>query len=148
MVTLTLSSLIRFLPNFIYGLLPSNSHSSLNTFCLMNDNQDGRQNGRHLLVCTCGHYLSHLLPDCFQISYMDYFYQTLTLVRIWALSDNQDGHQNGCHLSVCTRGHSNLVIYHRISSNFIYGLLSSNYCSCLNMGFVRRLSPKLISPFC
>ena len=23
-------------------------------------------------------YLSHLLPDCFQISYMDYFYQTLT----------------------------------------------------------------------
>ena len=35
------------------------------------------------------------------ISYMDYFYQTLTQIRIWALSDNQDVH----HLSVCACGH-------------------------------------------
>ena len=63
-------------------------------------------------------YLSHLLPDCIQISYMDYFYQTLALFRIWALSDNQDGRQNDRHLSVCTCGHSNLVIYHRVSSKF------------------------------
>ena len=66
-------------------------------------------------------YLSHLLPDCFQISYMDYFYQTLTQVWIWALSANQDGLQNGRNLSVSTCGHFNLVIYHPISQvpNFI-----------------------------
>ena len=65
-------------------------------------------------------YHSHLLhvPDCFRISYMDYFYQTLTLFWIWALSDNQDGRQNGRHLSVCTCGHSNLVIYRLVSSKF------------------------------
>ena len=40
-------------------------------------------------------YLSHLLPDCFQIAYMDNFYQTLTQVWIWALWANQDGLQNG-----------------------------------------------------
>ena len=74
----------------------------------------------NLLLLTI--YLNHLLPDYLQISYMDYFYQTLTL------SDNQ----NGRHLSVYTCGHSISFIYHQISS--IYGLLSSNYCSCLNMG--------------
>ena len=52
------------------------------------------------------------------ISYMDYFYQTLAQVLIWALSDNQDGCQNGHYLSVCTCGHSNTVIYHPISSKF------------------------------
>ena len=49
---------------------------------------------------------------------MDYSYQTLTQVLIWALSDNQDGHQNGRNISVCTCGHSNLVIYHPIYSKF------------------------------
>ena len=73
-------------------------------------------------------YLNHLLPNYLQISYMDYFYQTL------ALSDNQDGRQNGRQLSVYTCGHSILAIYHPISS--IYGPLSSNYCSYLNMGFL------------
>ena len=63
-------------------------------------------------------YLSHLLPDCFQISYMDYFYQNFTKVQIWAVSDDQDGHQNSRHLSVCTCGHSNLDIYHQISSKY------------------------------
>ena len=63
-------------------------------------------------------FLNHLLPDCLQISYIDYFYQTLAQVLIWALSDNQDGHQNGPHLSVYTCGHSNLNIYHPISSKF------------------------------
>ena len=78
-----------------------------------------------------------LLPDCLQISYMDYFNQALAQVLIWALSDNQDSHQNGHHLSVYSCGHSNIVIYHIISSKFHIGLLSSNNCSCLNMGFVR-----------
>ena len=63
---------------------------------------------------------------------MDYFYQTLAQVGIWALSNNQDGRQNGCHLSVCTCGHSNLAIYHPISSNFfIKELLMSEYGFCL-----------------
>ena len=39
----------------------------------------------HLLLWTI--YLNHLFPDYLQISYMDYFYQTL------GLSDNQDGRQ-------------------------------------------------------
>ena len=65
-------------------------------YCPTNDNQDGQQNGRRLPVCTRGHTtLSHLLPDCFQISHMDYLYQTLTQVWICALSVNQDGLQNG-----------------------------------------------------
>ena len=49
---------------------------------------------------------------------MDYFYHTLTQIRIWALSDNQDGRKNGLHLSVCTCGHSNLFMFYTISSNF------------------------------
>ena len=52
---------------------------------------------------------------------MIYLNQTLAQVPIWALSDNQDGHQNG-------RQVSNLFICHPILTN---------YCSCLNMGFVR-----------
>ena len=63
-------------------------------------------------------YRNYLLPDCLQISYIDYFYRTLAQVLIWALSDNQDGCQNGRHLSVYSCGHSNLVIYHPISSKF------------------------------
>ena len=77
-------------------------------------------------------YLSHLLPDCFQIPYMDYFYQTLAQVQIWSLSDKQDGH----HLSVCTCGHSTLIIYNLISSKFhvwttIKLLFMSEYEFCL-----------------
>ena len=51
------------------------------------DNQDGCQNGRHLSVCTCGHsnLCSYLSLDFFQISYMNFFYQTFAQVWIWAL---------------------------------------------------------------
>ena len=99
----------------------------------MNDNQDGRQNGRHLSVCSCGHSilviyypiaskfhiwitfiklspkleyglcpisqmaakmatvcqfalvdtLSHLSPDFFQISSMNYFHQTIFIKHIY-----------------------------------------------------------------
>ena len=44
-------------------------------FCSTKVNQDGQRNGRHLLVCTYRH-LSHLLPDCCQISHIYYFYQS------------------------------------------------------------------------
>ena len=61
--------------------------------------------------------LSHLSPHFFQISYMDYFLQTLTQI-IFLINHNQDSCQHGCCLSVCTCEHSNLVIYHQISSKF------------------------------
>ena len=48
--------LIGFLPNFIYGLLSSNSCSGLNTFfTLSNDKQEGRKNGCRLSVSRTGH---------------------------------------------------------------------------------------------
>ena len=48
-VTQTQSFLIRFLPNFIYELLPSTFRSRLEYgFCPTSDYQDGRQNGRRL----------------------------------------------------------------------------------------------------
>ena len=53
-------------------------------FCLTNDNQDGRQNGRRLSVssiCCCGHTkLVIFCLDFFQISYMVCLYQTLVQV--------------------------------------------------------------------
>ena len=55
-------------------------------------------------------YISHLLLDC-QISYMDYFNQTLAKVSIFVLSVNPDGHQN-------VRQVSNLVIFYPNSPEF------------------------------
>ena len=48
------------------------------------------------------------------LSYLDYFYQSLTQVRISVLFDNQDGR----HVSVCTCGNSRLVNYPMISFKF------------------------------
>ena len=47
------------------------------SFVQPNLNQDGQQSGYCLPIFT--HDLIYLLPDCFQISYMDYFYQTLNM---------------------------------------------------------------------
>ena len=78
--------LIRFLSNFIYGLLPSNSGPSSNMgFVLRTITKMAEKKFCRLSVCFCGHILSHLLPDCFRISYMDYFYLTVTQAQIWAL---------------------------------------------------------------
>ena len=67
-----------YLPIFIYGLLPSNSGSCSNmSFVQPNLNQDGQQSGCRLPIFT--HDLIYLLTDCFQISYMDYFYQILNM---------------------------------------------------------------------
>ena len=52
------------------------------------------------------HGIMQALVNGFQKSYMDKFYQSLSQVRMWALSDNQDGHQNGHHISVCICGPS------------------------------------------
>ena len=76
-----LVTFIKFLPIFIYGLLPSSLNMSFvrPTIAKMANNWPPP---------TSTPYLSHLFPDCFQTSYMDYFYQTLTKVWIWALSAN------------------------------------------------------------
>ena len=44
---------------------------------------------------------------------------------------------------ICCCGHPNLVIYDRISSKFIYGLLLSNPGSSLNMSFVEITMTKM-----
>ena len=60
------------------------------------------------------------------------------------MNDIQDGCQNSRHLwSVCTWGHSNLVIYHPVSSNFIYGLLSSNSFPRLTVEIFRWIVTKM-----
>ena len=75
--------LIGFLSDFIYGLLPSNSGSSLNTGFVRKrwprwPTKWPPPISLHLWTL----YISHLLPDLFQISYMDCFHQTLVQARI------------------------------------------------------------------
>ena len=48
------------------------SPSFENGFCPMNGNQDGRQNGQSLLVCTCGLPNMVIYTPFLQIIYMDY----------------------------------------------------------------------------
>ena len=55
------------LPKFEYG------------FCPTNDNEDDRKNGHPAYQFTLVDTLSHLLPDFFQISYMDFFHQATVL---------------------------------------------------------------------
>ena len=90
-------------------------------FCLTNDKQDGRQNDRHLSVCTCGHstlVIYYPIASKFHKNGLLLSNSRSRQVRIWALSKNQDGRKNGHHVLICTCGHSNLVIYHPISSEF------------------------------
>ena len=69
---------------YLNHLLPDYLQISYQTIGLSDNqdghqnNQNGRQNGRHLSVYTCGH--SNLViyhPIFFQISYIDYFHQTI-----------------------------------------------------------------------
>ena len=59
-------------------------------FCLTSDNQDGRQNGRHLsisavLVTLTQSFLIGFLPN----SYMNCFHHPFVQVQIWVLSNIQ-----------------------------------------------------------
>ena len=54
-------------------------------FCPTTITKMADKNGRCLSICFCGQYLNYFLPDCFQISYMDYFYQTFTHLIIYYL---------------------------------------------------------------
>ena len=71
-----------FFPNFIFGLLSTNSHSRYGIWPV--NDQDGHQNCCRQSVCSCGHFCC-LSPNLFQISYLDYFHQTLAQVEIWLL---------------------------------------------------------------
>ena len=87
-----------------------------------NDNRYGRQNGRRLSVCSCGH--SHLViyhPISSKCNIQ------ITLNKRWPeleytfcpMNINKDGCQNGRRLwLVCTCRHSKLVIYHTVASKF------------------------------
>ena len=91
-------------------------------FCWTNYSQDGQQNGRHLSVYFfLTLYLSHLLPDFFQVSYMDYLYKTLAQVIIWALSDNQDGHHNLVY---------SVILISQVMGRFSYCRSTARYSIC------------------
>ena len=71
-VTLTQSFLIGILPEFIYGLLPSNSYSSLNT-CFVRRTLIKMAYKMAAIYQFALVDLSHLTTDGFQIPYRDYF---------------------------------------------------------------------------
>ena len=74
---------------------------------------------------------------------MVYFHQTLVQVLILNIRQTITKMATAYQFaSVCCCGHPILVIFNRISSKFIYGLLLSYPGSSLNMGFVRQTITK------
>ena len=118
MVTLTQSFLIRFLPNFIYGLLPSTSFKLKYGFCLISDIQDGRQDDCHV----------HISISAVGVTLTQSFRSSSFKFEYWfcQTSDNQDGRQNGRHLSISTVVVTlTLSFLIRFLPTFIHGLLPS-----------------------
>ena len=116
-VTLTQSFLIRFLPNFIYELLPSTFRSSLNTGFV-----------RHLITKMADKMATANQCPLSWSLLLSHFYRISSKFHIWIASikllfkfeyrfsltnDNQNG-----RLSVCTCGQSTLYIYYPIASKF------------------------------
>ena len=97
----------RFLQNYLYGVLSSNSFPKINSgYFPMNDNQDGCKNGRHLSVCSCGHsnlVIYHPISSKFHI--WNTFIKILFMSEYWfcLTTINKDCRQNGYPLS--TAGH-------------------------------------------
>ena len=130
----------RSLPNFIYGLLPSNSSSSSNTdyvrrtITKMADKMYAAY--LHGVVVTLTAVIFNAISFKFHIwiAYITILFKFEYGFCI--MNDNQDGQQNGRRLSVCTcalcRRHSNI----RFLSNLIYGLLPSTPRSSSNTSFV------------
>ena len=128
MVIQTQSFLIRFLPNNIYGLLPSTSCSSPNTGFVWH--QISKMADK--LAATYQYLLSwsHLFSHFYQISSKFCIWIASIKLpfkseyRLCPTSDKQDGRQNGRHLSisavVVTLAQSFLI---RFLPNIIYGLL-------------------------
>ena len=119
--------LIRFFPNFIYGLLPSNPGSSLNMSFVqqmiskMADKMAATY--QFASIRSCGH--SNLV--IFNQIFLE-FHIWVASIRPWfkieyefcPTNDKQDGRQNGRNLSVCIHPllWSLLVIFNRIFSQF------------------------------
>ena len=143
MVTLTQSTLIRFLPNFIYGLLQSTSRSRSNRGFVRHPITRWLTKWQPpISIRFCGHSSSVIFN---QIS--SKFYIWIAFINLsfkfeygfCSTSCNQDGQQNGRRPSVF------IVVVTLTQSfsigflpNFIYGLLSSTSHSSSNMGFVQH----------
>ena len=125
---------------FIYGLLVSNSGSSLNmsfvqkTIAKMVDKMAAAY--QFASICCCGH-------SNFFIPISSNFHVWIAAIKLWfklkykfcPTNDSQDGRQNGCRLPVCTGVHPTLVIYYLIASKFH-----------IRITFI-KLSPRLIWAF-
>ena len=134
--------LFRVLPIFIYGLLVSNSGSSLNmsfvrpTIAKMSDKMAAAY--QFASICCCGH---SNLAIFIQIS--SNFHIWIATIKLWfklkyefcPTNDSQDGRQNGCRLPICTGVHPTLVIYYLILSKFHIRITFIKLSPSLNMGF-------------
>ena len=116
-VTLTQSFIIGFLPNFIYGLLPSTSHSSLNTgfvrhpITKMADKMAATYQCLLLWSLLPSHFLSEILSN--------FIYRLLSSnTHSSSTKDNQDGWQNGRRLSV-------LAVVVSLTKSFFIGFLQN-----------------------
>ena len=76
MFTLAWSFLVKFLPNFMDGLLPTNSSPSLNIGFVGRRINKMADKMASLCQFALVDTLSHLSQDFHKISYMNYFYQT------------------------------------------------------------------------
>ena len=149
-VTLTQSFLIRFLPNFIYGLLPSTSRSSSNMgfvrhpITKMADKMAATY--QYPLSSHCNPVFFNRISFKFHIWIASFILSFKFEYGFCPTPDNQDGQQNGHHLSisavVVTLTQSFLIEF---LPNFIYGLLPSTSCSSWNMGFVRHPITKMVN---
>ena len=134
-VTLTWSFLIGFLPNFKYGLLPSNSHRSLNMGFVgrMITKTADKTAAAYQFAC-CGH--SNLV--ILQSSYIDSLpshsrpssnmgFVRRTIIKM--------AHKMPAAYQFPCCGHSNLVIFNRIYSNFHIWIASNKFSPKFEYGF-------------
>ena len=150
-VTLTQSFLIQFTSKFHTWIASINLTFKFEYwFCPTSDNQDGRQNGRHLSIFT----VVVRLTQSFLIRFLPNFINELPSSTLafnfeygfCLTSYNQDGRQNGrCLLMSVVAVHVTQSFFIEILPNCIhvYGLLSSNSHSSLNMSFVWRSITKM-----
>ena len=100
-------------------------------FSQTNDNQDGRQNGRRLSICFCGQ--STLINYYLVISK---FYTWITFIKLSVCPITKMAAKMAATYQFTLVDTLTESFITQFLPNFVYGLLSSNYCSCLNMGFV------------
>ena len=130
MVTLAQSFLIRFLPNFIYGLLPSTFLPSLNKGFVPHP-------VTKMAVKIAADYQCQL---SWSPSNLVIFYWISFKFHIWiAFIEFSFKFEYGFCL---TNDNNNLIIFNRISSK-VSSLFPSNSCSSSNTSLVRRTITKM-----